>query len=456
MKKIVSMLSFALLLNASQSNTPLSLDEAIELLKQNNLEIKNAQFDVETASLDEDLISGKHWGKLDLVQDIARSNDAGNVFGFKLASREAAFGDFGFSEFSIPTNAAEQQALLATQPDDLNYPEARNFFQTKLKYELPIFTGFAISSYEEIMASMQKMKTLDKEQIVAEQTYQLRKSYYDMALLESSIKNLTTISQNISTLENTTKSMIEVGYAKRVDLLEVQAKKGNIERLLVQMHANQKLLYSYISFLLNQKVENIQIPQTEVPTPLYSHEEILNANLDIKKAALGLEMRESMLDVSKSALYPMVGAFAEASTADDTFLGDAVDHKAYTIGARASWNLFNGGIDDAQMQKSQVEQLKTKSQVQLARLGTALQIDKINTEIVSFNEEIYFLEQELLLANEIYKSYEERYREKLASMSDVIIKQSEQIQKILELQMMKNKKNERIFALEKLANGEKK
>jgi outer membrane protein len=458
MKKIVSMLSLALLLNASQGDSPLSLDEALNILKQNNLEIKNAQFDVETAALDENLVSGKHWGKLDLIQDFARSNDAGNVFGFKLASREASFGDFGFNEFlgqmaGLPGNAPE---LLATQPDDLNYPEARNFFQTKLKYEVPVFTGFAISSYGEIMASMKKMKTLDKEQVIAEQTYQLRKSYYDMALLESSTKNLTTILNNIHTLENTTKSMIDVGYAKNVDLLEVQAKKGNVERLLVQMHANQKLLYSYISFLLNEKVEKIQLPSTDVPMPSYSNEEILNANLDIKKAKTGLEIRESMIGVSKSSYYPMVGAFAEASTADNTFLGDAVDHRAYTVGARATWNLFNGGIDDAQVQKSQVEQLKTKSQVQLARLGTALQIDKIKTEIESFDEEINFLEKELLLANEIYNNYEGRYREKLSSMSDVIIKQSEQIEKILQLQMMKNKKNERIFALEKLANGENK
>ena len=39
-------------------------------------------------------------------------------------------------------------------------------------------------------------------------------------------------------------------------------------------------------------------------------------------------------------------------------------------------------------------------------------------------------------------------------MSDVIIKQSEQIQKILELQVAKNKRNQKVFALEKLANGE--
>jgi hypothetical protein len=40
-------------------------------------------------------------------------------------------------------------------------------------------------------------------------------------------------------------------------------------------------------------------------------------------------------------------------------------------------------------------------------------------------------------------------------MSDVIVKQSSVIQKILELQLAKNKRNERIFALEKLTNGER-
>ncbi|MDD2905286.1 MAG: TolC family protein [Sulfurimonas sp.] len=177
---------------------------------------------------------------------------------------------------------------------------------------------------------------------------------------------------------------------------------------------------------------------------------------DLKKANTGLAIQENMLDVSKAAFYPTVGAFAEASTADDTFLGDAIDHRAYTIGARASWNIFHGGADNAQLEKSQVEKLKTKTQLELARQGIALQVEKIRTEITSFDEEISFLEQELTLADEIYKNYEGRYREKLSSMSDVIIKQSEQIQKILQLQMTKNKKNERIFALEKLANGENK
>jgi len=457
MKKIVIMLTTALLLNASELSfsNAMTLDEAIEILKSENLEIKTASYDVDAVKMDRDVASGNHWGKLDFIQDFANSNDAGNVFGFKLTSREATFGDFGAKEFMNsmgPTGIPE--SAYTTPPQELNYPDARNFFQSKLKYEIPLFTGFQISSYVEIMESMTKMKKLERKQVVNEKVYEVRKSFYDMALLRNSSQNLETILSNIETLENMTNKMREVGYAKKVDLLEVQAKKGNVERLLLQMESNQKLLYHYISFLLNQKVENITTTSPCVEMPTFSDEDILNSNIDIQRATTGLEVRKSMTDVQQSSYYPMVGAFGEVATADDSFLGDASDHMAYTVGARLSWNILNGGIDSAKIEKSRIEQLKTSTQVDLAKKGIALQIAKIRTEIETYDAQVLSLEKELNLADEIYKNYEGRYREKLSSMSDVIIKQSQQIQKILELQMAQNKRNERIFALEKLANGE--
>jgi len=450
MKKLLTMFSLVLCLNASENTiSSLTLNEAINILQAQNLEIQAAKIDVKAAKEDASTVSGMNWGKLDFEQNVARSNDAGNVFGFKLASREASFGDFGFAEFDN-TNPN----ILDVKPNDLNYPDDKDYFQSKLKYEVPLFTGFALSSYSDIKNSMTKMKTLQKRQLVNEKVYQLRKSFYDMALLESSMKNLNKILENINVLEEMTKSMIDVGYAKKVDLLEVKAKKGNVKRLLMNMDSNKKLLYHYLSFLLNQKVESITTPSTDVPMPLYSDADILNNNLDIQKAQTGLIIRESMVDASQASYYPTVGAFAEIGTADDTFLGDASDHKSYTVGARLTWNIFNGGIDNANIEKSKLEHLKTQAQVELAKKGIALQIAKIRTEISSADDEIKSLKDELDLANLIYENYEGRYREKLSSMSDVIIKQSEQIQKILELQVAKNKRNQKVFALEKIANKE--
>ncbi len=444
---IVVMILMQQLLIASVDK--LTLDEAVNILQKENLEIKAATLDVKIAQEDENTVSGAHWGKLDFIQDAARSNDAGNVFGFKLTSREATFGDFGFSEFNP---ALPQDTLLKTQPNDLNYPDDRNFFQSKLRYEVPLFTGFALSSYGDIMHSMTKMKSLEKEELINTKIYELRKSYYSMALLENSIINLSTILTNIEHLQKTTQSMIDVGYAKKVDLLEVKAKKGNVERLLIQMQSNKTLLYHYISFLLNQKVSEITVPNTEIQMPSISDENILSSNLDIQKASTGLVIRKNMLSSEEASYYPTVGAFGEVATADNSFLGDAVDHSAYTVGARLTWNIFNGGSDSAKIQKSQLELLKMRSQVNLAKNGIRLQIAKIRTEILSADQEIESLTKELELAAAIYANYEGRYREKLTSMNDVIIKQSQQIEKTLQLQMAKNKRNEKIFALEKLAN----
>jgi len=463
MKILFSMLCTALLLNASDvtSTNSLSLDDALKMLKSDNLEIKAASFDVDSAKAQETTATGNYWGKIDFIQDVANSNDSGNVFGFKLTSREANFGDFGAEEFMNNMGACQNgdnsacSKMYTDSPKNLNEPDSRTFFQSKLKYEVPLFTGFKINSYVDIMSSMTKMKTLDKNKIVNEKIYQIRKSFYDMALLKDSIKNLNTILTNIDTLEKMTQSMIDVGYAKKVDLLEVQSKKGNVERLVAQMNSNKELLYHYISFLLNQDISNIQTPKSSVDMPTMSNNDILNNNIDIQRASTGLEIRKSMIAVEKSAYYPMVGAFAELATADDNFLGDASDHLAYTVGARLSWNLYNGGIDSAKIEKSRIEHLKTQTQVQLAKKGITLKIAKIRTEIKTFDDEIDSLKKELTLADEIYKNYEGRYKEKLSSMSDVIIKQSEQIQKILQLQIAQNKRNERIFALEKLANGEK-
>jgi outer membrane protein len=431
----------------------LSLPAALEILETNNLEIKTASLDLQSAQSDTSIAKGYNFGSLDLTQNFVRSNDAGNVFGFKLSSREADFGDFGAKEFI--TNFMAGSPDYSTPPKDLNDPGYQNFYQTKLTYMVPLFVGGKLSAYGDISERMEEIKKLDAEQMKTEKRYELRKSYYDMALLQNSIDHMSTIHKNISTLERTTQMMVQEGYAKKVDLLEVEARKANVERSLTEMEANKKLLYHYLSFLLNTPVTEIELPSSDYPASSINEADVLANNTDLKKASQGLEIRDRMVDVAYAPFLPQVGAFAEASSADDTFLGNFNDHKAYTVGAKLSWNLFNGGIDKNALEKARIEKMKTTTQVELAKKGIALQYDKIRTEIESLNSQVNSLEKEQELADQIYKNYEGRYHEHLASMSDVIIKQSMQIEKVLNLQMVKNKRNERIFALEKLSNGVK-
>jgi outer membrane protein TolC len=250
--------------------------------------------------------------------------------------------------------------------------------------------------------------------------------------------------------------MVNEGYAKKVYLLEVQAKKANVVRMIEELKSNQRLNLHYLSFLLNQSVTEIIVPNLESMHTTINEGDVLASNLDLQKASRGLEIRSAMINVANAPFYPQIGAFTEASSADNTFLGDFGAHKAYTVGARLSWNLFNGGIDDHLVQKARIEQLKSKTEIQLAQKGVSLQYDQIRTEIQNNDFQIQSLTKELELSEAIYRNYEGRYREHLVSMNDVLIKHSQQIEKILALNTIKNQRNERIFALEKLTFGAQK
>ncbi len=431
-----SLLSCSLLFASLELHAaPLSLDNAIELLKIQNLEIKTASLDAQSAQRDRKVAQGYSYGSLDFTQTASRSNDALTVFGSKLTSREVEAADFGIQY--------------------LNYPAYQNYYQSKLTYTLPLYTGGKLSGYEKIAHEMETIKQLDTQSVTAEKIYQTRKSYYDMALIEDSMTQMNLILNNITTLEKTVTAMVHEGYAKKVDLLEVQAKKANVTRMIQEMKNNQQLIYHFLSFLLNQDVTEITLPNIQELQTNITQADVIASNLDLQKASKGVEIREHMIDVANASYLPQIGVFGEAATADNTFMTNLSDHKAYTIGARLSWNIFNGGIDHQAIEKARLEHLKSKTQTQLAQKGVVLQYDQIHTQIQNDDAQIQSLSQELELSKEIYRNYEGRYRENLVSMNDVLIKHSGQIEKIVALQTIKNQRNERLFALEKLISGAK-
>lgn len=424
----------------------LTLPQALELIKAQNLEVQAAEYELQSSRHQYEMADAQHFGQLNFIQNISRTNDAANAFVFKLSSREASFADFGFADFN-PSNPN----ILQVQPRDLNYPKDQNFFQSKLRYELPLYTGSKISAYANMAKQMQEISRLDKQAQLNTKRYETRKSFFDMALLQSSLENLTIIHTNILRLQEVTKEMIKEGYAKKVDLLEVQSKEANVARIIVELKANEELLYHYLSFLLNQEVTEIEVPKYDLNEVHVSESEILENNIDIQKALTALKVRENMLVAQESKYLPTIGAMAEVQTAADSFLADAKDHSSYTLGLQLKWNLFAGGSDNAAIEQARVQSLKMQTQTLLAKKGILLQLNKIQTNIKMSNSKIKSLNLELSLAKAIYENYENRYKEQLSSMNDVIIKQSNWLEKVLELLKVKNQRNTQIFALEKLA-----
>jgi len=465
-KSLVFFILLLLLFNLARAETEeftqglenLSLQEALELMKRDNLELKISKFNEQIKAYETKVANGYSLGKADVTVEDAYSNDAGNVFGFKLKSREADFGDFGAEEFMNNMGACQNGdmeacgAMYNDPPNNLNYPDARNHFQTTFKYAVPLYTGGKLEQYKRISKSLEKMSKLDTKKLLNEKIFQTTKTFYDISLVEDYITYLSNIISNIERLEDIVSSMREEGYAKEIDQLEVQARKSEVQSMLNQAYFNKKLAYQYLSFLINQDVSSIQVVNDAPPIPEINKDEIHQNNLDIQKAKLGLKITDMAIKVQESALLPEVGAMAEYGSSDNTPLNKFFKKDFYTVGVQAKWTLFDGDINRNNVEKAKTEYLKTQEQVNLAKKGIYLKVRKTVTEIKSKEAEIESLEKQLEFAKKVYETYQAEYKEGLKSISDVLIKQSKQLEVLLKLLTAKNKRNTKIFELKSIIN----
>jgi outer membrane protein TolC len=458
MKRVLLVITLSLPLCAGIEK--LSLAQAIHMLKKENLELKVAEFESKMKALEAKAVEGLNYGKADLTIMGMRSNDAGNVFGFKLQSREANFGDFGAEEFMNNFGACQGGDMQACYdmynkpPEELNNPEARNHFQTKLSYMLPLYTGGKLTEYGRITKSLHKMSLLDSNKLLNQKIFETKKAFYDISLVENYIYHLSQIIRNISKLEQVVISMQKEGYAQEIDLLEVQARKAEAESMYNQAKLNRELAYQFLSFLLNKDVESIKRVKDTAPMPSVNRELLEKNNLDIQKAKLGLEITQHAVELEKSRYLPEIGAFAEYGSADNTLWNDFTGKDAYTVGVQVKWNLFNGGVDEANLEKAKLNYLKTKTQVALAKRGIALKAKKLRTEILSADSDIRSFKQQFKFAKRVYVNYKTRYKEGMVSISDVLIKQSKELEVLLKLLTAKNKRNTKVFELDSLLNRE--
>ncbi|MCO4845751.1 MAG: TolC family protein [Sulfurovum sp.] len=420
----------------------LEINQAVSMLEKNNLELKISHFNEQMKAYEALAAKGNHYGKLDVSVTGMRSNDAGNVFGFKLQSREATFTDFGFAD----------GVDAITPPPSLNYPEARNHYQTKISYMLPLYTGGKLSEYGRITDALHGMSQWDTQKLLNEKIFQTKKAFYDISLVDNYILNLSKIIKNIDHLESIVKSMREEGYAKDIDLLEVQARKAEAESMYNQAKLNRDLAYQFLSFLLNEEVSTIKKVNDMAPMPSVDTAEVESNNIDIQKALLGLQISEMAMKVEKANYLPTVGAFGEYGSADNARWNEFEEKDAYTVGVQLKWNVFNGGIDAANLEKVKVNHLKVQNQVSLAKSGVALKVKKLETEILSKNADVKSYQKQLRFAKKVYENYRSRYKEGIVSISDVLIKQSRELEVLLKLLTAKNERNTKIFELNSILN----
>lgn len=406
--KFILLTIFGVLSGSVFGQQPLQLQQAVDLMKENNTQLKVQQHEIDFSNAE---LSGTLSGflpKISVSHTGFYTNDPLNSFGFKLQQKVVTQADFN--------------------PVLLNNPDEMYHFNTKFSVQQPILNFDVFSARKAIK---EKIKATEYQKQFAEEmlTVEIKKAYTNLQFLYEAKKAvLKGISAYQEVLRNT-QNMEKQGYAKPSDVLMVQVGLTEVQNKQIEIDNNISNLSDYLSWLMGKDSVEIYIPTEELTqNVLFSESSNFSENrADILAMKSGLEAQDKMISMNKKGLLPRLNAFGEFNYNDKDIVGFGAN--GFMAGLSLSWDIFNGNETFNKIKQSKISVEKAQTEMQLYIEKNQLELQKAKRDLVSNQAKIQLAKTAKEQAGESLRIFENRYTQGLEKTSDLLVSQATDLEK---------------------------
>ncbi|WP_044418447.1 TolC family protein [Halarcobacter anaerophilus] len=406
---------YLLLINTYLFSQTVDFEKALNLTLENNLQLKSQKLDIENANLDIKKVKSYSYGKLDLKHEMSRTNHAGYVFNNKLSSREATFRDFGFAEVGDMSN-------FDIQPKDLNYPDYRDNFNTKLTYEIPLFTGFKLQTQEDMMKIAHKAQQLKLNLDEKSLEFEVLKAYNAAVVAKEFIKATQKAKESVNLFVTAANEFYKEGLVTKIDKKQARVHELNVQSKLTEARNKFNIAIAYLKFLTSQdNISDVQALKMIICED-FDYSTLYNTAIsnrdDLKIVKEQEKSMEKNVQLSNSSYYPNIYSYLEYGFNDDKITFDS--NKDYYMGMLGiKYTLFDNtrSIDK---QKSKI--LLNKTALGLNHLKDAIKLDvqkallNLKAKRKTFKEK----KEAKQLANEVLEQSKLMYKNQLIPMTELL------------------------------------
>ena len=396
----------------AQETKPISLSEAIQLVKENNREIKISQ---------QEFLESR--GDYRQTNSIFLPNVAVSHTGMTTTNPLMAFGSKLNQEIVTQSDF---------NPDFLNNPKRIDNFATKIEVEQPLIN---VDGIYQRKAAKKKMDAtaLQTDRTIDHMVLEVEKAYMQLQLAHQAVTVLESAQKAAIANQKLANDSYKQGYLQRSYVLSVEIRVSEVDNQLQYAKSNVINASDYLAYLLGEPVNTIFEPTDplEVTVPVQGNFETVSKDrADIRAMELATEAYGEMLQADKMSFLPRLNAFGSYELYDDEiFSGDA---SGYLAGIQLKWDLFEGYKRFGKLQKSQATYEKarleydsyvSKSEMERNRAGRALKDaeNKLNLTRLA-------LEQ----AEESLRIRSNRFEQGLEKTSDLLTAEAQFSQKQLE------------------------
>ncbi|MGL1887465.1 MAG: TolC family protein [Reichenbachiella sp.] len=430
-----SMLSFVVIAcffgrAAAQEVKNLTLDEAVAEVLNNNWSLRMGQAQVQMSQADLTSANSAFLPTVSLSETYTTTNDPMMAFGTKLGQSAITAEDFN--------------------PDLLNHPDAIDNFATRLEVSQPLFNLDGLYGRQAAKAATEaagKHQSWSQEMIVL----QTKGLYHNIALAK---KGQETIHQAVISAEEnykTAKNLFDQGLITNADLMGAELRFTQVKSQALQAkHYVADLNQRFLQLLGTD--ENIIINPTdtlqirEIDMAAIATMTSMDERADLQSMEIAVRASELNMKSQKSGFVPRVNAFGSYGLNDTQAFGNQSDN--YLLGVQMKWDLFQGSKQIGKVQRSKYEN-------ELATLAYEEKQSSVKRDIMRLKNDLLLAQEQVVLAKlgakqaqEVYKIRSNRYVEGLEKTSDLLMDESNYLNKQLDLLRAKNNYIQVLFRLE--------
>ena len=397
----------ALAWNTANGET-LSLAQAIQAVLKQNPELALSQARIQQADAGLRQAEGARMPRVDLSLSATRTNDALNAFGLKLGQERVTAADF------VPTT--------------LNDPQAINNLNTRVEVQAPLYTGGQISARQaEAHAYLQAAREGDesaRQQLMlstlkAYQGVHLARAYIRVA--EQSRKAATEYARVTDSLHKQGMAVKSDRLAARVNLEDAKLRVSEAKRLEANALDQLKLLMG------RSLADNVDVADEAMPKLPPGSDEDLRAQSITQhpglKALRGqMDAATAGVDAARGAKRPQLSVMARHDW-NDRNLG--LDAASYTVAGILSWNAFDGGVNNAVIDRAQAARMEQAAKLRQAEDGVAFQVTEARRRALEADERQDVRQAAVQDAEEAQRLTQIRYQNSITTLVDLFSAQAQ-------------------------------
>jgi outer membrane protein len=391
---------FTGVVQAQESQAPLTLEESIKIAMQRSLAIHSAVVGVE----------GSEFRRKEAITNFL----------------PLWTGQYGWARSNQPVILGLSQSSLLSGSATISPDKDIYNFNTTLNQ--PLFTGgLNLANYRFSKLGVDLSKT-GVETAKLDLVLQVRSGYFTILRAE---KFLTVAEQQVKNFEaqlGVTKAFFEVGIVPKNDVLQAEVQLANAKQSLVKAGNDVETAKASFNILLRREV-NTRLEVVDILAykafPLsfeQSLEEAFRLRPEIKTAQLSIDQAKESVKIARAGFFPTIslaGSYSRSS--DDLDLSGGTNFvNSWQIGALATFTLWNWGntafkVGENKVKVTQAEDSKTQL---IDSVTLEVKNDYLNMLVAEKN--IGTAETAIEQAEENLRMFEERYRYQVATQTDVL------------------------------------